>query len=169
MGLRADRGRTARWGSPHDPTRQPKGSTTTASTSCRLSIWSPRVTSTTRAEFTSGSRARELRGFDHHSFGVAVSMDLGVETVDGPAGRRLAQGGDQSVDDRCYGSQGQGPGNRQSESAVLDPGLAHAGRVPREDVADGHNPIVESVGQCSLPDNGLVVAGFVQDHLDPAR
>jgi len=52
---------------------------------------------------------------------------------------------------------------------VLDPGLAHAGRVPREDVADRHSPIVESVGQCSLPDNGLVVAGFVQDHLDPAR
>jgi len=89
MGLRADRGRTARWGSPHDPTRQPKGSTTTASTSCRLSIRSPRVTSTTRAEFTSGSRERELRGFDHHSIGVAVSMDLGVEPVDGPAGRRL--------------------------------------------------------------------------------
>jgi len=92
-----------------------------------------------------------------------------VQPVDGPAGRRLAQGGHQSVDGCRYGGQRQGPGNRQSESAVLDPGLAHAGRVPREDVADRHSPIVESVGQCSLPDNGLVVAGFVQDHLDPAR
>ena len=71
-----------------------------------------------------GSGGEVLDGGVRRDLGAPWTVDPGVESVHGPAGRGLEEEWEDGVHDGGHGRQGQRPSESEREACVLRPGFA---------------------------------------------